>query len=243
MNRNGQLTFSLYTILVPLSFVLLMWVVFWFEIRFNYNFNNFGVQPQTLKGLRGIIFSPFIHSDLSHLWHNTLPILILGTALFYFYRSKAIKIMIFGLLITGLITWLIARPSNHIGASGVIYFLSSFLFFKGIWSKHYRLIALSLVVIFIYGSLIWGTLPNAVAENVSWEGHLSGLLTGIFGALIFKGVSLKKEKFIWEKPDYNEEEDEFMSHFDESGNFVEKTETEDEDLDIEYHYIENKKDS
>jgi hypothetical protein len=88
-----------------------------------------------------------------------------------------------------------------------------------------------------------GYLPNAVAENVSWEGHLSGLLTGIFGALIFKGVSLKKEKFIWEKPDYNEEEDEFMSHFDESGNFVEKTETEDEDLDIEYHYIENKKDS
>ncbi|WP_316928120.1 rhomboid family intramembrane serine protease [Gillisia marina] len=146
-----------------------------------------------------------------------------------------------GLLLTGFFTWVIGRPANHIGASGIIYLLASFLFFKGIFSKHYRLIALSFIVVFLYGGLLWFVVP--VDPKISWEGHLSGLAVGLLLALIFRQKIITQPKYEWEKDDYNAESDLFMSHFDENGNFIEKK-TEDE-LDIQnstYNYIfkENK---
>jgi hypothetical protein len=97
--------------------------------------------------------------------------------------------------------------------------LVSFIFFKGVLAKHYRLIALSLLVVFLYGSMIWYVFP--VKDNMSWEGHLSGLITGLLFAVIFRKQIAKPEIYAWEQPDYNEEEDEFMKHFDENGNFIE----------------------
>ncbi len=220
----------------PLLFVLIIWIVFWFEVRFGFDFNHLGVYPRNIVGLRGILFSPFIHSDITHLWHNTLPLLILSMALFYFYQPNAWKVLAIGLFLTGFLTWSFGRPANHIGASGVIYMLFGFLFFKGIVAKHFRLIALSFVVVFIYGSMVMYVLP--IDPKISWEGHLSGLLSGTaLGFFIRKGVSRPK-LYTWESPDYDPEEDEFLKHFDENGNFIERLpeETLEDDNDIKVFY-------
>jgi membrane associated rhomboid family serine protease len=239
-NRNNQHPeFTSGTIAYPLLFVLAIWVVFWVEIRFNFNFNDFGVQPWSLEGLRGIVFSPFIHGDIGHLASNSVPLLVLSMALFYFYRKISWKVLGFGLLLTGLLTWLIGDPgSTHIGASGVIYSLASFLFFKGIWSKNYRLTALSFIVVFLYGSFVWGLLP--MDNGISWEGHLSGMITGIFFALIYRKYEIPVKKYEWENEEYSEEDDEFMKHFDEEGNFIETPP--DEDVKITYHFKKKESD-
>ncbi|WP_298543135.1 rhomboid family intramembrane serine protease [uncultured Aquimarina sp.] len=236
MERSNHFKFSTGVIGYPLLFVLVIWITFWFEIRFGFDFNHFGVYPRTLIGLRGVLFSPFIHGDLSHLWHNTLPLLILSMALFFFYPKNSWKVLFLGFLFTGIMTWFLGRPANHIGASGVIYMLFGFLFFKGIIAKHFRLIALSFIVVFIYGSMIWYTLP--VDPKISWEGHLSGLIIGVLLAfLIKKGIATPKT-YYWESSDYNPDDDEFLKHFDEDGNFIEKLpEDEVEDnMEIIYEY-------
>ncbi|WP_025741883.1 rhomboid family intramembrane serine protease [Aquimarina pacifica] len=217
--ENTHFKFTTGVVGYPILFVLLNWIVFWFEIRFGFDFNYLGIYPRTLKGLRGIFCSPFIHADISHLWHNTLPLLILSAALFFFYHKNAWKVLIMGALLTGVATWLLGRPANHIGASGIIYMLFGFLFFKGIVAKHFRLIALSLIVVFIYGSMVMYVLP--IDPKISWEGHLSGILTGAFlGFFIKTGVPTPK-LYTWQEEDYNEEDDEFLKHFDENGYFIE----------------------
>jgi membrane associated rhomboid family serine protease len=210
---------NLETILYPLGLVTLIWLIFSIEIRYNLNFNSFGIYPKSLKGLFGIVVSPFIHSNISHLYSNTFPLLILSLALFYFYKPIALKIILYAIFFTGLLTWFIGRESYHIGASGLIYALFSFLFFKGIFTQYYRLIALSLVVVFIYGSMIWYTLP--IEEHISWEGHLSGFITGTILALVFKKNLYVKEYYEWEKEQFKEEEDPFLKQFDENGYFFE----------------------
>ena len=211
MKGQDQFRFSTGVIAYPIFFVLFIWLVFWFEVRFGYSFNEFGVFPRTLSGLRGIVFSPFIHSNIEHLYHNSIPLFVLSAALFYFYRPIAWKVIIYGILLSGFLTWCIGRPSNHIGASGLIYVLMSFTLFKGIFAKHLRLIAVSLLVVFLYGSMIWYVFP--VKENMSWEGHLSGLVVGFIFALIFRSSIAKPKKYAWERDDYNEDEDPFLKHF------------------------------
>lgn len=243
MKQAQPFTFSTGVIGYPILFVLLIWLVFWFEIRFGFDFNYLGVRPREPLGLRGIIFSPFIHANIKHLFNNTIPLFVLSMALFYFYRTISWKILFYGILFTGLLTWIIGRPSNHIGASGVIYLLASFLFFKGIFSKYYRLIALSFIVVFLYGGMLWFVVP--VEPGISWEGHLSGLLVGLALAYLYKQQFAEPPKYEWERPDYNEEDDEFMRHFDENGNFIEKIpeegaqedEKDDEKQKIVYRYF------
>ncbi|MFD2823089.1 rhomboid family intramembrane serine protease [Lacinutrix iliipiscaria] len=236
-----QFKFSTGVIAYPIAFVMLLWIIFWFEIRFNVNLNKHGIYPKTLSGLQGVVFSPFIHSGIKHLYSNTIPLFVLSTALFYFYRPIAWKVLGYGILLSGLLTWSIGRPSYHIGASGLIYVLVSFTFFKGIFAKHYRLIALSLLVIFLYGSMVWHILP--IQEGISWEGHLSGLLTGLLFALIFRKEIAKPKKYVWEQEDYNEDNDAFLKHFDENGNFIEHIEPkieEEQTPTIKYTFKENK---
>ncbi|QCE41890.1 rhomboid family intramembrane serine protease [Psychroserpens sp. NJDZ02] len=247
MKQQEPFQFTLDVIAYPITFVMLLWLIFAIEIRFGFSLNFLGIFPQKLSGLIGVFFSPFIHSGIAHLWHNTIPLFVLSTALFYFYRPIAFKVLFYGIILSGVLTWCIGRPSYHIGASGLIYVLASFIFFKGVFAKHYRLIALSLLVAFLYGSMIWNTLP--LEDGISWEGHLSGLLVGLFFALLFKKQIAKPKRYVWEESDYNEENDEFLQHFDEQGNFIERVEEEgmqdnllEEDHPITYHYIfkENK---
>lgn len=234
MSENQYFKFSLELLLLPLFFVLAIWSVFWYEINFAVSLNSFGLLPRDLVGLRGIIFSPFIHGSLDHLYNNTLPIAILTLTLFYFYRKNAWKVFWFGWLMTGLLTWVIGRESYHIGASGLIYMLASFIFFKGVFQKHYRLVALSLTIVFIYGSMLWYMLP--IEDGISWEGHLSGFISGLLLALIIKVKVPTPKKYVWERDDYDETEDEFLKHFDEHGNFVELPKNDEDIPKVICHY-------
>ncbi|MGB2760981.1 MAG: rhomboid family intramembrane serine protease [Maribacter stanieri] len=243
MSEMGHFKFSNKILGIPLMAMILIWVVYWVELVIGVNFNEMGVKPRTLLGLRGVVLSPFIHGSLEHLYNNTIPLGILLSALWYFYRDVAWKVLVYGILLSGLITWLIGRTSYHIGASGFIYVLASFIFFKGIFSSHFRLVALSLIVVFIYGSMLWYIFP--VKDGMSWEGHLAGFLTGLFLAKVVKASIPPTKKYEWEKEDFKEEEDLFLKHFDENGNFrelpSEEKLIEDDELSINYIYKENRK--
>ncbi len=241
MKQGDHFKFTIGVVLYPLLFILSIWIVFWFESRFGFDFSQFGVYPRTFFGLRGILLSPFIHGDINHLWHNTLPLLILSAALFYFYQPNAWKVLIIGGVLTGLLTWLLGRPANHIGASGVVYLLFGFLFFKGIVARHFRLIALSFVVVFIYGSMVWYVLP--IDPKISWEGHLSGIVSGVLLAFFIKRGVVTPHTYSWESPDYNPDDDEFLRHFDEEGNFVEHLPENItyENIEVVYEYKEREK--
>lgn len=240
MAEHHHYKFTPGLLIVPLFAVLAIWTVYFIEIRFGLNFNDFGVLPRKLTGLKGIFSSPFIHGSLDHLYNNTIPLAILMAALFYFYRNIAWKVLLIGILLSGFLTWTIGRPSYHIGASGVIYVLASFIFFKGVFTKYYRLIALSLTIVFIYGSMLWYIFP--VKDGISWEGHLSGFLTGLLLAKILKAKHPEPTKYAWEREDYNIEDDEFLRHFDENGNFIENLDTSSEDeITIVYNIKKNEK--
>ena len=219
MTKKNNLYFSNDVLLFPLLFLLTIVIVFWIESRFNINLNYLGIYPRKIEGLIGIICSPFIHGDVKHLFNNAIPLLVLTSALFYFYRRIRWKVLIYGLLLTGLFTWIIGRSSIHIGASGVIYMLTAFLMFRGILSKHYQLTALSFSVIFLYGGFIWYIFPTD--PKISWEGHLSGFIVGIIFALIFNKQTLPVKKYVWQNEDYNPDDDPFMKNFDKDGNFIE----------------------
>jgi len=246
MNQPQQFRYSTSVILYPLVFVLSLWMVFWLQVRFFPKIKYMGIRPQTWEGLMGIFTSPLIHADIEHLYHNSIPLFVLCVALFYFYRDISWKVLGYGILLSGLITWCIGRPSNHIGASGLVYVLVSFMFFKGIFAKHYRLVALSLMIIFLYGSLIWYVFP--VKEGMSWEGHLGGLVTGLLFAVLFRKKVAKPERYVWQEPNFNEADDVFLRHFDAEGNFIENLEPEIEDkafseeqhIEVRYTFKENK---
>lgn len=217
MENEHQLQFKSSMILIPAAFVLVIWLIYFFEISFGFNFNKFGVFPRTLKGFRGVFLTHFIHGDAKHVFNNSIPLFVLMIGVLYFYREVALKVLIIGAFFTGFFTWLIARESYHIGASGIIYLLFSFIVFSGILRKQYRLMAFSFIVIFLYGSMIWYVLP--IKEGMSWEGHLSGFLVGGIMSLTFRKKGIIKEEFQFSPS-------EFDPYFDENGNLLKDSDEE-----------------
>jgi len=196
----------LQSIIYPTLFVILIWLVKTTELLLDVRFSHFGIMPMKAEGLAGIITAPFIHGDLAHLYANTIPIWVLGSLLFYVYRSIAWKVFILTWVVTGLWVWFWGREAYHIGASGVLYGLASFLFFSGIFRRDGRLLAVTFLVAFLYGSMIWGLFPDLFPEkNISWESHLMGLIAGLVLAVFYRdeGGPVRK-KYSWEL----EEEDE-----------------------------------
>ena len=95
MNINKKETKEFFFILIiPFVFLFIMWIVKFVEIQFNLSFVKFGIYPKDINSLSGILFSPFIHKDFTHLFNNSYPILILGSLLFSAYRSIALQIFI-----------------------------------------------------------------------------------------------------------------------------------------------------
>ena len=249
MNDN-HFKYSNSVIGLPLFFVWFLWFIYWIEIKYDFDFIENGIFPRTFYGFQGVIFSPFIHADIEHLYNNSIPLLVLLAALRYFYAKQSIPVIGYGILLSGLITWVIGRSNYHIGASSLIYVLVSFIFFKGIQTKYYRLVALSLAVVIVYGGMVWYIFPK-VEDTISWEGHLAGLITGFILSLKYKTPEYKKIiKYDWEHPDFNPQEDRFMQRFDEEGNFVNipKIELEEEfspyfstGFPVNYTIVENEK--
>ena len=191
--------------------LIIIWSVKIFEIVFDYDFTEYGVLPRKFNGLLGILFSPLIHSDVNHLLSNSLPVIILCLLIFNFYSQIAKKIFIYLYFISGLWLWCIGRESFHIGASGLIYAMASFLFFSGILRKNSQLSAVALLVIFIYGGLFWGLFP--IHKNVSWEGHLTGFISGILVSFIFRKDGPKRKKYNWEIEEDLEVNDNEPNHY------------------------------
>ena len=191
--------------------LIIIWSVKLIEIVFDFDFTEYGVLPRNFNGLLGILFSPLIHSDVNHLLSNSLPVIILCLLIFNFYNQIAKKIFIYLYLISGLWLWCIGRESFHIGASGLIYAMASFLFFSGILRKNSQLSAVALLVIFIYGGLFWGLFP--IHKNVSWEGHLTGFIAGILVSFIFRNDGPKRKKYNWEIEEDLEVNDNAPNHY------------------------------
>jgi len=193
------------SVLIPAIFVTILWLVKISEEMLHLEFHTWGVYPLTVSGLRGVIFSPFIHGSYQHLMSNTLPLLVLGWALFYFYRELGITITLLAWLMSGIWVWVFARESYHIGASGIIYAWAAFLFVSGVIRDHPRLMALSLLVAFLYGSIVWGIFP--LQERISWEGHLMGMISGIVLALFYKNTGPQRKVYSWDMEEEGEDED------------------------------------
>lgn len=179
----------------PITFVLLLWVIKVLEVLSNSSFVKLGILPRTVSGLIGLVTAPLVHADFNHLISNSLPLLFLGLGIFYSYPGASKKLYIGIYILQGLLVWLFARQAYHIGASGLIYGLVSFLFFSGIIRRDNRSIALALIVTFLYGGLTWGVLP--VKAEISWESHLFGSLVGVMFAFIFR-KSDPAPKYDWE---------------------------------------------
>jgi membrane associated rhomboid family serine protease len=194
------------SLLFPGLFLLIIWLIKIFETSLDLDFAFLGIYPLKTKGLIGILTAPLIHADYTHLFSNSSPILILGTGLFYFYNKIALKVFFLNYIITNVWIWLGARYAYHIGASGLVYSLASFLFFSGVFSKNMRQIAISLLVVFLYGSMVWGVFP--IQPRVSWESHLMGAICGLVFAVYYRDQGPRPKKYSWELENENEDDSE-----------------------------------
>jgi len=191
---------------IPLLFVLLLALLFLMEIDGVVDLHSiWGIRPREWNGILGSLTSPLMHGSWEHVFNNSIPLLVLGTALIYFYPSLAFKTTLMIWIASGLMVWLTGRDgTNHIGASGLVYGLVTFLFFSGVIRKYQPLVAISLLVVFLYGGLIWGLLP--IQEKVSWEGHLWGAVVGAILAYQFKLFGPQRPTFGWEDEEEDDEE-------------------------------------
>lgn len=180
----------------PFLFIAIIWAVKGIEIYFNTSFADHGVYPRSFENLDGILFMPFLHDDLKHLFSNTVPLLVLGGAMVTFYRDVYLRVFFSIWLLHGIWLWVGGRPAYHIGASGIIYGLASFIFFGGVFRREKGMMALSLLVVFLYGSMVWGLFP--LFEGMSWEAHLFGALSGALLSWYYRKSGIQKPVYEWE---------------------------------------------
>ena len=193
-SRHLKRTFTLVA-----SFTAFLWLIKIVEITLGADLIKYGVYPGQLSGLTGVLWAPLIHSSFSHLFANTAPLLILGTALLYGYPKSArvvIPIVYFG---TGLGVWFFARHAYHVGASGLTFGFMFFVFTIGALRWDRRAIALSMIVFFLYGGMIVGIFPNE--PDVSFESHFFGATIGFTLAVLLRNydTSTPRKRYSWEE--------------------------------------------
>ena len=203
----------IHAIFIPVIIGIMMILSFVLEKGMDWDFHTAGVYPRRIENIWGIFTLVFVHADWSHLTNNIISFLLLSSFLYFFYKELASKVMLISYVSSGFILWIIGRDSWHVGASGWIYSLAFFLFFSGLIRKHIPLIAISLIVAFIYGSMIWHIFPWQIQDPVSWEGHLAGGLVGVILSVLYRNSDPQKPVQIWDD-DTNESLD-YLSDQDE----------------------------
>ena len=203
----------IHAIFIPVIIGILMILSFVLEKGMDWDFHTAGVYPRRIENIWGIFTLVFVHADWSHLTNNIISFVLLSSFLYYFYKELASKIMMLSYVSSGFILWIIGRDNWHVGASGWIYSLAFFLFFSGLIRKHIPLIAISLIVAFIYGSMIWHIFPWQNQDPVSWEGHLAGGFVGVVLSVWYRNSEPQKPVQIWdddadESLDYLSDQDE-----------------------------------
>jgi membrane associated rhomboid family serine protease len=193
----------------PAIFIILIWLIKGVEEIFHIDLGIYGLAPLRAQGLIGIFTAPLLHASWSHLFANSVPLFVLGGLLFYFYKDIAWQIIILIWVVTGLWVWVFARSGGiHIGASGLVYGLASFLFFSGIFRRDTTLMAITLLVTFLYGGMVWGVFPEFFPkEHISWESHLMGGLCGFILALFYRKSGPPKKIYSWQNENGEDKED------------------------------------
>ena len=202
-----------YSLLFSVIIVGIFWLVKLIENLYNLDFTEYGILPLQIEGLRGIIFSPFIHSNYDHLLSNSIPFLILSFALFYFYRNLSYRILFLIYILSGICVWLGGRDSYHIGASGIVYGLAAFLFSSGVFRKDANLLTIGIIVVFLYGSMFWGIFP--IKPGISWESHLWGSASGFLLAIYYRHQGPVRPVSSWENEPEEEDDDSEFEEFNE----------------------------
>ena len=183
-----------------LVFIGILWTIFILDAVFGLRLGQYGLRPGSLPGLSGIVTAPLLHGSFQHLLSNTLPMFISLTATLYLYPNSAVRVIPLVWIGSGLLAWFIGRPSLHFGASGLIYGLLAYVFFSGILRRDMRSISVSLLVGFLYGSMVWGVLP--IRPQMSWEMHLTGAVTGTLLAFVYrKWDRVPVVRYDWEDDD------------------------------------------
>lgn len=198
-------------LLYSLGGVVLLWLIFIVETVAGHRFAALGIFPRSLSGLPGIVFAPLLHGSFEHITSNTLPLLILGTAFLYTYPKSARFALPLIYLISGVLVWLFARQNIHIGASGVSYGMLFFLMIIGMIRRDRAAIGVSLIVFFLYGSLIWGVFPGM--PGVSFESHLAGAMCGSILAILLRHYDPVRhhKHYDWENDDDGSEPSDFVT--------------------------------
>jgi len=183
---------------IALAFIVLIWLIQLSNWALDLGPGDLGVRPRQLAGLPGILFAPLVHGGFDHLIANTLPLLVLGTAMLYLYPSSARKVLPAIYFGPGIAVWLFGKEGSvHIGSSGLIYGLASYILVAGLIRSDRRAIAAALLVCFMYGALVWGVLP--IERGVSWETHLAAALIGLALAIGLRRLDVPvRKRYAWE---------------------------------------------
>lgn len=200
--------------------------------------SDYGLCPLKINQLYGIFTMPFLHGSWGHLWSNTVPIFFMGTILVYYYKKSAFSLFGFLIVLTGLFTWLMGRESCHIGASGLVYGMAFFILGSALKKRETKMMAFALLVIFLYGSIIWGFFPQFFPEeNISWEGHLSGAISGVLAVFVYATKGPQKPLYSWE---IEEEAEEEVEEEEIEPELVSDDDNETKEVKINYHFQEKK---
>ena len=233
MDNKAERRKFLGSLIIPLIIVALMWAVKVVEVSLGINLSRWGLTPHSTEGLFGILTLPFLHANWEHLLSNSVPILVLGTALYYCYPTLANRVMLITWLASGLLTWCLGNPeSTHIGASALVYGLNLFLIASGFIRGNRLLIVISLIMVFLYGGFLWDMIPSiAIPQNISWEGHLSGAIIGLLLAFFLRKEGPQKEVHHWEEDDDEDDDDS-----DGENPYWDVTTPSDEELTVRYRF-------
>jgi membrane associated rhomboid family serine protease len=188
--------------LFPFTFVVIIWLIQLAQGFLQQDWSQYSLYPRSFHGLIGIITAPLLHAGWEHLFGNTIPLIVLSFLLFNSYREIAGKIFWTTYLLNGILLWLFARDAFHLGASGLVYGLASFLLFSGLIRRHPQLAMISFLVIFLYGSMVWGIFP--FDPHVSWEAHLYGGLTGLILSIVYRKEGPQPRKFFEDEKEEKE---------------------------------------
>ena len=217
VNTSPEIKQIYRAVFIPIIIGVLMTLSFILEKGMNWDFHTAGVYPRHIEDIWGIFTIIFVHSGWSHLINNLISFEILGSLLYLFYSQIASKVLLISYIVSGILLWIIGRESWHIGASGLVYSIAFFLFFSGIIRKHIPLIAVSLVVAFVYGSMIWHIFPWQIQDPISWEGHLSGGMVGLILSIWLRNEGSQRPVKVWEE----NENDDLFDYSDDELNEIE----------------------
>lgn len=230
------------SIVWPLVIAVGIWLVFFLNFSSTFNYNSLGMRPLEWRGLIGIFTMPFLHSNFDHLFSNTVPLVLSMGFIFIYFDKYKFKILFWNLISTGLLLLFIGQKGSiHIGASGLVYAYIFFLVTHAFLTKNREMLAASFVLIFLYGSLIYGLFPEygrLIGKNISWEGHLSGTISGILTGLFYRKKGPQKQLFFEDEDDNDEEDDEFAYW-----NVPQQENISDESRPIRIHYRYQKKEN